>query len=276
MTIILTKENAAKTFASWKKALMNTLDEKPMPKFFFQINYTLLGSGSLETPTTPAVAITPEAIGPAAPIPVDGVDFMPLSSHSDFLLKDIPPPQRVGYTNTRDYLEANQKYKQVTAAVRVVMKGAMSPELNRLFEYEASCFEGYNALLREVKFDEAIQVKLLKRKLENISQTSKQTLKEYADDVNSILIDLAALGFPKANQKEDFMEDLADRFLNGIAMNQSLVFRALFKEDKATSFQEMRSVIVISSVFISLNIISISHLGFHLLTIFFFSEDLRE
>ncbi|KAJ3369796.1 hypothetical protein HDU84_001519, partial [Entophlyctis sp. JEL0112] len=100
-----------------------------------------------------------------------------------------------------------QKYLQICADIRVTMAQWLSPSLFQIFANEKTCSNGFKAILVEVKFDQNAQLKVLKRKLENIAQASNQSVKDYSDEVNIILIQLNQLGYPGKSQKEDFVDD---------------------------------------------------------------------
>jgi hypothetical protein len=208
---LLSKENACRIFATWQSNAITLLDSKPLPKNFYGTK-TLHGTK---------------------------VVLHEVLKLSDIIMNDIPCPVKEAYDKVEDFYMAYQKFQQITAEIKVIFKSLLSLSLYEVFVTESSCYAGYAAILLEVKFDKASQVKLLKKQLESIAQTGNQTVKDYADSVNHIVLNLSKLGYP-SKLHDDFEEDLAERFLNGMTLPNNQRFRSLFTAKEFASFALMR------------------------------------
>ena len=125
--------------------------------------------------------------------------------------------------------------------VKVAMKEFLSEELYELFISEESCNDGMKSVLLEVKFDEASQLKILERELELIAQQDSQTIKEYSDSVNHLILKLQTLGINTTTP--DFQQKLLDHFLLGMQLHESKRLRLLVVQKGITTFKAIRSVI---------------------------------
>ena len=212
LKIVLSKDNASTEFLMWKQQVENILKAKPLPKNFVSVK-------TLKT----TVYIT---------------------SLYDFLVKDVPEPSPDAYILKEDEFQVvYQKYLNAMAQVKLSLQEVLSEALYQAFAAEVTCYEGYKQVLLEVQFDEAQQLRILKRKLEMICQQNHQSVKEYADDVNLILLQLSALKYPPVKFKEDFESDLAERFLGGMKLEESKSYRVIFVQQNASVFAEMRRII---------------------------------
>ena len=97
------------------------------------------------------------------------------------------------------------------------------------------------AVLLEVKFDEASQMRVLQRNLEMIAQAESQTVKEYADSVNQLVLQLQALGV--RTSEYDFQQKLSECFLLGMVPIEGRRLRSVFQQNSITTFKGMRGVI---------------------------------
>jgi RNA recognition motif-containing protein len=208
----LSLSNAATTFTSWKRDLVKLLDSKPMPKNFYETK-----TGSKESFVEHAII-----------------------SLSDLLMTDIPSPELSAYSEKKEYMMAVQKFKQVCAEVDILMKESLSEDLYKVYSGEKCPSAGFNSILVEVKFDKLSQVNIQRRKLEQIKQSPTQSVKDYADYVNLIILELASLDYPSANLSDQFELDLAERFVDGMVLESAHRFRPLFKSESITTFAKMR------------------------------------
>ena len=154
---------------------------------------------------------------------------------------NIPQPQQKAYATINQYREDLQKYKQCNALVKVAMKDFLSDELYELFIAEQHCEEGMKMILLEIKYDEASQLRLLQRQLELMAQSNSQTLKEYSDSVNHLVLQLQSLG-AKTSEAE-FQKGLSERFLFGMDPQEARSLRVVFEQRNITVFKDMRAYI---------------------------------
>ena len=176
--LVLSKENAAKIISTWKIQVQNYLQSQALPKKFFGVR--TITTSATTTVTTSKHSAT--------------ANFHEVDSLYDFIAKHIPVPETAAYTDSDTFRGDLQKYKQCVAKVKVEMKEFLSDALYEIFVSEEHCDEGMNSVLLEVKYDEASQLKVLQRELELITQINSQTVKQYADSVNSLILQLQALG----------------------------------------------------------------------------------
>ena len=214
-SIILSKENASKSLVSWKVQVRNLLESTPLAKNF-------LGTS---TGTDPQTAVN-----------------HPVDSLYDFIAKEIPQPEENAYGDPKEYRIDLQKYKQCAASVKVLMKTVLNNSLYELFTAEENSFDGMKSVLLEVQYDEASQLQILKRNLEMISQAESQSVKEYADAVNHIVLQLHALGYPSSRHSE-FQQSLTERFLLGMLSKDANRLRLVFDQKNASTFKDMRAII---------------------------------
>lgn len=224
--LILSKENASKNISTWKIQIQNYLQSLPLPKKFF-------GTKTLATPVTTVATSSTKTVVTA--------DLHEVESLYDFLIKYIPPPQVNAYTDPDVFREDLQKYRQCVAKVKVEMKEFLSEELYENFISEEHCNEGMKSVLLEVKFDESSQLKVLQRKLELIAQYDGQTVKEYVDSVNHLVLQLQSLGIKIL--ETDFQKNLFERVLLGMIPVEGRRLRSVFQQENISTFRAMRGVI---------------------------------
>jgi len=220
--LTLTKENTSKIISAWKTQVQNHLQSIALPKKF-------LGTSVTSPANSPSSSST------------SSTDFHPVDSLYDFILKCIPPPQSAAYGNNEDFRENLQKYKQSVAMVKVAMKDFLSDDLYELFISEEHCNEGWSSVMLEIKYDEASQLKVLERELELIAQFDTQTVKEYTDAVNHLVLKLQGLGVN--TNEQGFQQRLSARFLLGMRPAEAKRLRIAFQQKGIVSFKAMRAEI---------------------------------
>ena len=215
----LSKENAARIFTSWKSQIRNYLRSIPLPKKFLGTQ-----TGIIDTSSTSAKHT-----------------FHEIQGLHDFINKPIPPPEKEAYATLNQYREDLQKFNQCVATVKVAMRDFLSEHLYEIFDAEEHCHEGMKAVLLELKYDESSRLKILQRQVELIAQLDSQTVKEYADSVNHLVLQLQGLGVKTS--AVDFQRNLSERFVLGMVPEHSRRLRAIFRHQDIETFNDMKAYI---------------------------------
>jgi hypothetical protein len=194
--IILSAGNAAKDITTWKEGLERSLGIVKLPKNFTSIPYKKNTTDSSGNPAK-----------------VDA--WFIITSLKVFIKEDVPKPEEHMYKTPDDYYSALQKFELCQDLVKEVMKGMVSDKLYKSFASASSVYNGYQTILREVKYFDTSALSIHKSDLERIAQGDREDRKSYADRVHDLLYKLKQLNYPPDTLQSDFDNDVVRRFLLG-------------------------------------------------------------